>query len=399
MAVTGEATYTATFSSTLNEYTIIFKNGEDTLQTGKVAYGTVPTYDGETPTKQGDVQYSYTFKGWDVEPVAVTGEATYTATFSSTLNEYTIIFKNGEDTLQTGKVAYGTVPTYDGAEPTKPADVQYSYTFKGWDVEPVAVTGEATYTATFSSTLNEYTITFKNGEDILQSSMVAYGTVPTYNGADPTKPATAQYTFVFKGWDTEIVPVSGDATYTARYDSIVNTYTITFYYEDGVTEIERVTVAYGETPSPEYVPNIPGDKQYTYVFVGWSPEIVPVTGDASYTAVFDKILRQYTITFKNYNGKELQRSLVDYGAMPDYTGETPTRKETTQYTYEFAGWSPELTEVTGDATYTAAYTAKPKAQGLDDVEAGSQATKILLNGKIYILRSGHTYTLDGTLVE
>ena len=470
VVVTGAATYTATFNSIVNEYTVTFKNGEEVLQTGEVAYGTVPTYTGAEPTKQGDAQYTYTFAGWDAELVAVTGEATYTATFNGIVNAYTITFKNGEEILQTGEVAYGTVPTYTGAEPTKQGDAEYSYTFAGWDTEPVAVTGEATYTATFIITKHKYTITWLYDDGtLLEQTDEEYGATPAYSGGTPTKPATAQYTFVFKGWNADIVPVTGAATYIAVFDSIVNQYTVIFYFEDGVTELERVEVPYGETPSPTYVPSIPGDAHYTYVFAGWSPEIAPVTGDASYTAVFTKIPRQYTVIFKNYNGTELQRSQVEYGVTPEYNGETPARAATTQYAYVFAGWSPEiapvegdatytavfdrelrqytivflnydgtelqrseldygaipeytgamptraddeeytyifagwtpsLKQVSGDASYTAKYTSMPKShEGLDDVDAAAQATKVLINGQIFILRAGHIYTLSGSLVE
>ena len=73
---------------------------------------------------------------------------TYTAVYNSTVNEYTVTWKNDDGSvIDTTQVAYGEVPTHD--EPTKRYDRYYYYTFAGWDVEPVAVTGDAEYTATF----------------------------------------------------------------------------------------------------------------------------------------------------------------------------------------------------------------------------------------------------------
>ncbi len=132
------------------KYTITWKNdGGSLIDTTTVAYGTVPTH--ANPTKAATAQYTYTFNGWNPTPVAVTGAATYTATFSSTLRSYTITWNNDDGTLiDTTTVAYGTVPTH--ADPTKADDDQYTYTFAGWNTTPVAVTGEATYTATFTQT-------------------------------------------------------------------------------------------------------------------------------------------------------------------------------------------------------------------------------------------------------
>ena len=69
----------------INYYTIKFVDGDGAeLQSSEVAYGETPEYTGETPTKAADNAYTYEFEGWDKELTAVTGDATYTATFSKT---------------------------------------------------------------------------------------------------------------------------------------------------------------------------------------------------------------------------------------------------------------------------------------------------------------------------
>lgn len=75
----------------------------------------------------------------------------------------------------------------------------------------------------------------------------------------------------------------------------------------------------------------------------------------------------YTIQFKNENGTVLQSGEVVHGEMPVYTGTTPTKAEDAQYTYTFAGWTPELAAATGDATYRAHYTATAKPAEPDPV--------------------------------
>lgn len=47
-----------------------------------VPYGSFPSYDGATPQKEGDEQYSYIFDGWSPAIGTVIGNATYTAIFT-----------------------------------------------------------------------------------------------------------------------------------------------------------------------------------------------------------------------------------------------------------------------------------------------------------------------------
>ena len=355
VAVTGDATYTATFSSTVNKYLITFKNGEEVLQSEAVAYGVAPVYNGEQPAKQANAQYTYSFKGWDAEIVAVTGDATYSAAFDSIVNTYLITFKNGDETLQSTEVEYGVAPVYTGEMPSRPATAEYTYTFAGWDAELAEVTGEATYNATFTQTQVGYTITWLNEDaTLIDQTIVAFGTVPEH--ADATKENTAEFTYTFVGWDKPLSIVDGDATYTAQYDSVRNKYSITFLFDDGVV-METVEVEYGQTPATTITPSKIAEEHYYYHFAGWTPAVVPVTGEATYTAIFDTIPQEYLITFKNYNGTVLQKTNVPYGTMPEYTGTTPTKPRTQQYSYEFVGWSPELTEVAGATTYTAQFKA------------------------------------------
>ena len=65
-----------------NSYTVTFVDEDGTvLQTGQVAAGTIPTAPA-APTKAGSGCTVYTFAGWDREVVSVTGDATYTATYT-----------------------------------------------------------------------------------------------------------------------------------------------------------------------------------------------------------------------------------------------------------------------------------------------------------------------------
>ena len=94
-----------------------------------------------------------------------------------------------------------------------------------------------------------------------------------------------------------------------------------------------------------------------YEFVEWTPtynaEMTMPDEDLVFTATWNKL--SYNITFQNWDGSELQSSTVECGETPSYTGATPTREQTAQYTYTFKGWSPTIAPATQDQVYTAQF--------------------------------------------
>ncbi|MBR2589655.1 MAG: hypothetical protein IKE65_01880, partial [Clostridia bacterium] len=141
-------------------YTVTWKNADGTvLETDTdVAEGTVPTYDKATPTKADDAQYTYSFAGWSPEVTAVTGDVTYTAVYSQSVRQYTVTWKNYDDSvIGTSTVNAGQTPEFSdsiGQIKAKPADENHSYEFTGWTPEIVAAEADAEYTATFVDVLS-----------------------------------------------------------------------------------------------------------------------------------------------------------------------------------------------------------------------------------------------------
>ena len=395
--VVKDVVYEAVFAETTKAYTITFidESGQ-VLQTSEFEYGQMPYYMNGVPAKEADDQYEYTFAGWAPELTAVAGEETYTAVFDRTLRSYKITWKNWDDSiLKEENFDYGTTPEYSGDIPQRSENDQYTYTFSGWTPEIEEVSGEAEYKAVFTPEERSYTVTWKDSDGItvLWTDTVPYGTVPVYGGETPEKESTDQYEYTFERWWPEAAEVTQDTEYTAVYTETLRNYTVTWYDGDG-NELDQKSVAYGETP--EYEGEDPGKEnpnpaKYTYTFDGWYVNgnkedkvafFRTVTGDTTYTASFTETINQYQITFRDEDGRDLLTQNYDYGTLPEYDTSLLVKDSTPEFTYTFDHWNPAVTEVTGDAVYTAVYSAVKNSYTVTWIVDGTETTETYEYGQM-----------------
>ena len=100
-----------------------------------------------------DAQYTYSH---DL-PAELPFEEGKTYTETRTVNKYNVTFKNyNDETLKTETLDYGATPVAPETAPVKPYDDDNHFTFKGWDKEIAAVTGDVTYTAEFDAVAHVY---------------------------------------------------------------------------------------------------------------------------------------------------------------------------------------------------------------------------------------------------
>ncbi len=353
--VTENAEYTATYKATYIDYTVKFVDYNGNVISEKAYhYGDKVTIPND-PTRPADNTYTYAFDGWDKEVKAVTGNATYTATYKATYIDYTVKFVDYDGTVLSEKTYhYGDKVTIPN-DPTRPADNTYTYAFGGWDKEVKVVTENATYTATYKATYIDYTVKFVdyNGT-VLSEKTYHYGDTVTVPN-DPARTADNTYTYTFKGWDKEIETVSGDETYTAEYKATYIEYTVRFTDFDG-DEISSLTYHYGDSVVSPENPARAADNTYTYVFNGWDKEVKAVTENTTYIATYKETYIEYTVKFVDYNGNVISEKSYHYGDTVT-TPNTPVRTADNTYTYSFNGWDKEIKAVTENAAYTATYKA------------------------------------------
>lgn len=211
-----------------------------------------------------------------------------------TINKYTVTFMDGEKVLETfTNVTHGDtvtapeVPKKDGK------------TFKEWDKDFSKVTSDLTINAVYD--VDTFTVTFKDGEKVLETQTVEYEAAATAPDTARLSPPEGMH---FAKWDKDFSKVTEDIEVSAVYE--INFYTVIF--KNGETTLKIEKVKHGDSATP---PNNPPDTP-TAKFVGWDESFDNVTSDLIVNAKLEK--RKYTLTFINFDGTTVYTAAVEYGA-------------------------------------------------------------------------------------
>lgn len=263
-----------------------------------------------------------------------------------TINKYTVTFMDGEKVLETfTNVPHGSavtapeVPEKDGK------------TFSKWDKDFSKVTSDLTINAVYD--VDTFTVTFKDGEKVLETQTVEYEAAATAPDTARLSPPEGMH---FAKWDKNFSKVTEDIEVSAVYE--INFYTVIF--KNGETTLKIEKVKHGDSATP---PNNPPDTP-TAKFVGWDKSFDNVTSDLIVNAKLEK--QKYTLTFIDHNDQEIHKKVLEWGAPVEEEYYTANGKVEENITgpFQYEGWYDqsdtektiiddfsELTMPTRDLTY------------------------------------------------
>ena len=325
-----------------------------------------------------DAPDGFIFSGWynsddvKVKPTTVfTADQTVNAVYVDASDVFwTINFYNAapaDTVLESKSYQHGSIVAYGGVAPTLAPTAKYTYTFKGWNVEPTNAVEDFDYHAVYDSTIRSYTVTFNNADGSkIESATFEYGKMPSCSKT-PTREATVEWKYSHKGWKPALDFVTEDASYLAIYDSVKVKYKVTFM--NGTTVIDEQMVPYGDSAvAPTNV------TREGYKFVGWNTSFATVTAALTVKALFEELIVD---TVSVVNGDNIENVKVEDGEK--YTLPEAPKKE--GYTFDAyydgdkkLGVAGDEISVTANITITAKYIANPKSSSSQQEITSSSST-------------------------
>ena len=299
-----------------------------------------------------------------------------------TINKYTVTFMDGKDVLATfTNVTHGDtvtapeVPKKDGK------------TFSKWDKDFKNITSDLTINAVYD--VDTFTVTFKDGEKVLETQTVEYEAAATAPDTARLSPPEGMH---FAKWDKDFSKVTEDIEVSAVYE--LNVYTVTF--KKGETTLTTRRVEHGSAATPPNVYDTATEK-----FVGWDKSFDNVTSDLIVNAKLEK--QKYTLTFIDHNDQEIHKKVLEWGAPVEEEYYTANGKVEENITgpFQYEGWYDqsdtgktiiedfsELTMPTRDLTYVLKLRLMDSAIGEFTVENPKNFT--------YSENNSAVFTVNGT---
>lgn len=235
-----------------------------------------------------------------------------------TINKYTVTFMDGEKVLK----AFTNVP--HGETVTAPeVPKKDGKTFSKWDKDFSKVTSDLTINAVYD--VDTFTVTFKDGEKVLETQTVEYEAAATAPDTARLSPPEGMH---FAKWDKDFSKVTEDIEVSAVYE--LNEYTVIF--KNGETTLKTEMVKHGFAAT---APNVYDTA--TKKFVGWDKSFDNVTSDLIVNAKWET--KKFTLTFINFDGTTVYTAEVEYGASISDHFETADSAATYDATIlDYDGW-------------------------------------------------------------
>jgi len=331
------------FATLQFRYTVTFTdwNGR-VLKTQTINHGESAMPPTPDPARPG-----YTFSGWSASYANVTEDRTVMAQYTPI--NYNTVYLNLKGASNEGNPNRYTIE--DTVNLGNPGNIA-GYTFSHWSLnnENVAQvksfgpgqTGDITLYTNWLPNYNR--ISYENLNGASNTGNPIYYTIE--DRITLNEPGEREG-YEFTGWRigsasgeliSSIEPGQSEGiTLFASWELIY--YTVTFIWSDNQ---EQVSVPHGGNAKPPDDPLLEGQ-----IFRGWYPSYTNVTRDLIITPVYD--IELHTVTFEGWAGIVIKEDLVPHGSDAEPPAAPPIRG------YDFIGWLPGYTNITGNITVAAQY--------------------------------------------
>jgi hypothetical protein len=387
--ITADTNFTAYFTQTpipddQTFYTVTWVNWNDSVLEidHEVPKGSTPHYDGETPSRAADETYSYTFNGWYPHLQEVTYNITYKAQYAKTphvepqpiedienifptndgmsydlegmfylyhdeilpfnWDERSVFSSNGETITLGGKTVADIDETFSNNRYVAEFINSVFVTGTGSHSDPFVFHPNYQFSSDYHSIKDGCPVITKEEYKTNKATRITYPG-DRYKGTSIVKVGNPSGTQQVK-----LLDYSNDYLNVEDYYVGIGTTTYGTYYNSSTAYIgadEDTPHTFRDGNDTLYYHG--EDENNAFVFAEAPPVYQHSFGDPE---TFDVI-------WKNDDGSVITTDSCFYGVVPEYTGETP-QSSTDPLKFTFAGWTPEISEVTENTEYTATYSPK-----------------------------------------